>query len=130
MVQGGRWLQATQRYTVRTIPVHSIWYNCRKCFLGPSTSASIDKISIQRMPSMLQLADIATMPQPKELFVDQCECIVIRHVEYATSGELVVLAFIHLEACDETERARPAEVLPQYGLDQVQQRESIPKQKG
>jgi Reverse transcriptase (RNA-dependent DNA polymerase) len=46
------------------------------------------KISIQHVPSKLQLADIATKPQPEALFIDQRERIMHWQAEHATEAEL------------------------------------------
>jgi hypothetical protein len=88
------------------------------------------KISIQHVPSKLQLADIATKPQPEALFIDQRERIMHWQAEHATEAELAALASIHLEACDETTEVRPTEVRPLDRIDQVHQREVKPSTQG
>jgi Reverse transcriptase (RNA-dependent DNA polymerase)/GAG-pre-integrase domain len=62
----------------------------------------LGKISIQHISSEKQLADIATKPQPTELFVAQREAILQWDAEHKLAADLhpVALATIQLHGCD------------------------------
>jgi hypothetical protein len=60
----------------------------------------LGKISIQHVASEKQLADIATKPQPTDLFIAQRESIMNWKAETMSTDELVALATIQLNGCD------------------------------
>jgi hypothetical protein len=60
------------------------------------------KISINKIPTRYQLGDIATKPQPEDLFVSQRESIMQWDAEFATVDDLKLPAH-HLRACDISE---------------------------
>ena len=62
------------------------------------------KISINKIPTRYQLGDIATKPQPEDLFVSQRESILQWNAEFATTEELQLPAH-HLRACDISEHS-------------------------
>jgi hypothetical protein len=57
------------------------------------------KVTIHKVPSRLQLADIATKPQPRELFESQRESLMQWESEFRTKEENNQ-AREHLRACD------------------------------
>jgi hypothetical protein len=64
------------------------------------------KISIHKIPSLYQLADIATKPQPKKLFLFQRESILQWLAESATAEELLKpLPAKQLRACEIMEQS-------------------------
>ena len=65
------------------------------------------RISIHKIPTRYQLADIATKPQPEALFVSQRESLMQWESETKTREELQ-LSTTHLRACD---IARDSELL-------------------
>jgi hypothetical protein len=56
-------------------------------------------ISVNKIPTRYQLGDIATKPQPEDLFVSQRESLMQWQSEYMTKEELSLPAH-HLRACD------------------------------
>jgi hypothetical protein len=58
------------------------------------------KVTIHKVPSRLQLADIATKPQPRELFESQRESLMQWESEFRTREENENQAREHLRACD------------------------------
>jgi hypothetical protein len=64
------------------------------------------KISIQHIPSKLQLAGIATKPQPEALFADQRDRIMNWKAKHTTSNKLAALA------CYEMVEVLPVELRP------------------
>jgi hypothetical protein len=58
------------------------------------------RISLHKIPSRLQLADIATKPQPVALFQEQRESLLQWQAEAATVEELKEQQAQHLRACD------------------------------
>jgi len=57
------------------------------------------RISVSKVPSRYQLADLTTKPQPKSLFVSQRESIMQWEAEDMTREELLLPAK-HLRACE------------------------------
>jgi hypothetical protein len=57
------------------------------------------KITIHKVPTELQLADIATKPQPQPLFVSQREGLLQWDAEFMSREELLQPAK-HLRACE------------------------------
>ena len=61
-------------------------------------------ISIHKIPTRYQLGDIATKPQPEDLFVSQRESLMQWESEFMTKEELNLPAH-HMRACDITDQA-------------------------
>ena len=61
-------------------------------------------ISINKIPTRYQLGDIATKPQPEELFVSQRESIMQWEAETMTREQLALPAK-HLRACDISDKS-------------------------
>ena len=64
-----------------------------------------ERITIHKIPSEFQLADIATKPQGEKLFVAQRESILQWSSEHLSKDSLKVPAS-HLRACEITEQAK------------------------
>jgi hypothetical protein len=58
-----------------------------------------DLISLHKIPTRFQLGDIATKPQPEDLFVSQRESLMQWESEFMTREELNLPAH-HMRACD------------------------------
>jgi hypothetical protein len=61
-------------------------------------------ISINKIPTEMQLGDLETKPQPEDLFVSQRESLMQWEAEHMTRDELTHSAH-HLRACDISDSA-------------------------
>jgi hypothetical protein len=85
------------------------------------------KISIHKIDTKLQLADMLTKPQPEELFVTQREMVMQWEMEHCSKEDLLLL-LNPLRACDIIEKHANDNLFPD-DEDEGQQEIKTPKSK-